>query len=126
MTVRVIENKEMPAALGPYSQAVAASGELVFISGQAGIDPLTGEIPADFGPQARKAFQNLSRIVAAAGLSMSDVAKTTIYLADAAHFADLNDLFGEFFPGSPPTRAVPIVQLPKGLLISIEAVAVRS
>ena len=126
MTVRVIENKEMPAALGPYSQAVAASGELVFISGQAGIDPLTGEIPADFGQQARKAFQNLSRIVAAAGLSMSDVAKATIYLADAAHFADLNDLFGEFFPGSPPTRAVPIVQLPKGLLISIEAVAVRS
>ena len=56
---------------------------------------------------------------------MSDVAKTTIYLADASHFGTLNSLFGEYFPSAPPTRAAPIVQLPKGLLISIEAIAVR-
>ena len=125
MPARVIENENMPAALGPYSHAVAASGELVFISGQAGIDAVTGDVPAQFEQQARNAFENLSRVVAAAGLKMTDVAKTTVYLADASQFGVLNTLFGEYFPTSPPTRAVPIVQLPKGLLISIEAVAVR-
>jgi 2-iminobutanoate/2-iminopropanoate deaminase len=121
----MIDNDEMPKALGPYSQAVAASGELVFISGQAGIDARTGEAPPRFDQQARKAFENLSIVVAAAGLEMRDVVKTTIYLADASQFATLNSLFSEFFPASPPTRAVPIVRLPKNLLISIEAVAVR-
>ena len=126
MTTKIIENQQMPEALGPYSQAVAASGELVFISGQAGIDPLSGEIPAEFDRQARNAFENLSRIVRTAGLTMTDVVKTTVYLADAYQFGVLNELFGEYFPKSPPTRSVPIVQLPKGLLISIEAIAVRS
>lgn len=125
MPARVIENENMPAPLGPYSHAVGAVGELVFISGQPGIDPVTGEVPVEFEPQARNAFKNLSRVVTAAGLRMSDVVKTTIYLADASQFAVVNGLFGEFFPSSPPTRATPIVQLPKDLLISIEAVAVR-
>lgn len=126
MSAQVIENDKMPPALGPYSHAVAARGELVFISGQAGMDPVTGDVPADFEQQARNAFENLSKVVAAAGLSMTDVAKTTIYLADASQFGTLNALFGEYFSMSPPTRAVPIVQLPKGLLISIEAIAVRN
>ena len=125
MPARVIENESMPAPLGPYSHAVEAVGELVFISGQPGMSPTTGEVPPEFEQQARNAFQNLARVVAAAGLKMSDVVKTTVYLADASQFATLNELFGEFFPSSPPTRATPIVQLPKGLLISIEAVAVR-
>ena len=125
MAARVIENENMPAPLGPYSHAVAASGELVFISGQPGIDAATGEVPVDFEKQARKAFENLATVVAAADLKMTDVVKTTIYLADASQFATLNALYGEFFPTSPPTRATPIVQLPKGLLISIEAVASR-
>ena len=125
MPARVIENDEMPPPLGPYSHAVAARGELVFISGQAGMDPATGEVPADFQQQARNAFENLAKVVNAAGLGMANVAKTTIYLADATQFAALNAIFGEYFPLSPPTRATPIVQLPKGLLISIEAIAVR-
>ena len=125
MPSRVIEGERMPAALGPYSQAVGASGELVFVSGQAGIDPASGEAPPDFEGQARNAFANLARVVIAAGLSMADVVKTTIYLADAAQFGALNMLFAEFFPSAPPTRAVPVVALPKGLLISIEAIAVR-
>jgi 2-iminobutanoate/2-iminopropanoate deaminase len=115
----------MPPALGPYSQAVAASGELVFISGQPGLDPKTGKAPPDFEAQGRLAFENLARVVSAAGLRMSDVVKTTIYLADAGYFAALNSLFGEYFPSGPPSRAAPVVQLPKGLLISIEAIAVR-
>lgn len=125
MPLRVIKNDRMPNALGPYSQAVGTSGEFVFISGQAGIDPSTGEAPADFREQACQAFENLSSVVAAADLTMRDVAKTTIYLADATQLAVLNELFGEYFPTSPPTRAVPVVQLPKGLLVSIEAIAVR-
>lgn len=126
MPTRVIKNDQMPAALGPYSHAVAASGELVFVSGQPGMDPSTGSVPADFESQARLAFQNLERVLSAAGLGMADVAKTTVYLADAGQFSALNALFEEFFPSSPPTRATPIVQLPKGLLISIEAIATRS
>ena len=125
MPASVIKNENMPGPLGPYSHAVAASGELVFISGQPGLDPATGDVPAQFEQQARNAFENLSRVVTAAGLQMADVVKTTVYLADASQFDVLNALFGEYFPTSPPTRATPIVQLPKGLLISIEAIAVR-
>lgn len=125
MTVGVIDNDKMPRALGPYSQAVSAAGELIFVSGQPGTDPVTGEVPPSFERQAHNAFENLSRVLSAAGLAMADVVKTTIYLADATQFDPLNALFGQYFPISPPTRAVPVVQLPKGLLISIEAVALR-
>jgi 2-iminobutanoate/2-iminopropanoate deaminase len=125
MPSRMIDNEKMPAPLGPYSHAVAASGELVFISGQAGTEAATGDVPAEFEPQARNAFENLSRVVAAAGLEMANVVKTTVYLADASQFSVLNTLLKEYFPTSPRTRATPIVQLPKGLLISVEAVAVR-
>jgi 2-iminobutanoate/2-iminopropanoate deaminase len=104
---------------------VAAAGELIFISGQSGVDPKTGQVPASFDRQARNAFENLARVVAAAGGSMVDVVKTTVYLADADQFQAMNALFAEHFPSSPPTRATPIVNLPGGLLISVEAVAVR-
>ena len=126
MTSRVIEDEQMPTALGPYSQAVAAGGEFIFVSGQPGMDPSTGDLPSGFDQQARNAFENLSRVINAAGVTMAQVVKTTVYLADANQFQVLNALFAEYFPISPPTRATPIVQLPGGLLISIEAVAVRS
>jgi 2-iminobutanoate/2-iminopropanoate deaminase len=125
MPKRVLTGENMPKPLGPYAQAVAASGELIFISGQAGSDIRTGEIPTGFAAQARNAFANLSSVIAAAGLSMTDVVKTTVYLADASEFDVLNQLFGEYFPADPPTRATPVVQLRRGLLISIEAVAAR-
>jgi len=125
MPARVIHNDKMPATLGPYSHAVAASGELLFISGQSGMDPVTREVPSVFEGQARNAFNNLASVVTAAGLTMRDVVKTTVYLADASQFEVLNALFGEYFPSDPPTRATPIVQLPKGLLISIEAIAAK-
>lgn len=125
MPARVIQNENMPKVLGPYSHAVAASGELVFVSGQPGTDPTTGDVPSDFEQQARNAFENLSSVIAAADLTMRDVVKTTVYLADASQFGVVNALFGEYFAESPPTRATPIVDLPKGLLISIEAIAVR-
>ena len=119
-----IESDSMPPQLGPYSHAVRA-GNLIFTAGQAGLDPATNAPKGEaFDDQARQAFENLSTVLQAAGSGLQYVVKTTIFMADASNFATLNQLFKEYFPTSPPARSVPIVQLPRGLLISIEAVAV--
>jgi 2-iminobutanoate/2-iminopropanoate deaminase len=113
----------MPPALGPYSQAVRL-GDLLFVSGQAGLDPATGAAtPGGFQLEARQAFTNLAHVLEASGSGLGRVAKLTVFMASADDFPALNELFAEFFPSSPPTRSVPIVQLPRGLLISIEAIA---
>jgi 2-iminobutanoate/2-iminopropanoate deaminase len=113
----------MPRQLGPYSHAYRV-GNLLFIAGQAGIDPETGAVAGEtFEEQARQAFENLKTVVEAAGSGMGQVAKTTVFLSDASDFAVMNKLFGEYFPTDPPVRSTPIVQLPRGLLISIEAIA---
>ena len=114
----------MPEAIGPYSHAVRA-GNLLYVAGQPGIDPET-RIPAGdtIETQGRQAFENLSRVLRAAGSSMAQVVKTTVFLADASAFQSLNELYLEYFPESPPVRSTPIVQLPMGLLISIDCVAV--
>lgn len=117
-----ILSSQMPKALGPYSHAVRV-GDLLFISGQAGIDPVTGSVAEDFSAQARQAFQNLATVLQAAGSDLQHVAKTTIFLSNAAEFPKLNELYAEFFPTNPPARSVPVVQLPRGLLISIECIA---
>lgn len=117
-----VQSSQMPKALGPYSHAVRL-GDLLFISGQAGLDPATGSVAEDFSAQARQAFQNLATVLQAAGSDLQHVAKTTIFLANAAEFPKLNELYAEFFPTNPPGRSVPIVQLPRGLLISIECIA---
>ncbi len=117
-----IISPDMPKVLGPYSQAVRL-GDLLFISGQAGLNPATGVAAETFEAQARQAFENVSTVLQAAGSSLRHVAKTTIFMSDASNFGTLNQLFGEFFPTNPPTRSVPIVQLPRGLLISIECIA---
>lgn len=117
-----VTGPDMPRALGPYSHAVRV-GDLLFIAGQGGLDA-SGALAGDgFEAQARQAFQNLSVVLQAAGSGLQYVAKTTVYMTSAADFPKLNELFAEFFPTNPPTRAVPIVQLPRGLLISIEAIA---
>ena len=117
-----VVSSSMPKALGPYSHAVRL-GDLLFISGQAGLDPATGAAGADFEAQGRQAFQNLATVLQAAGSDLQHVAKTTIFLANATDFPKLNELYAEFFPVNPPTRSVPVVQLPRGLLISIECIA---
>lgn len=118
-----IQSSEMPKALGPYSQAVRL-GDTLYISGQPGINPLTGQVAGDtFEAQARQAFENLSAVLQASGSSLQHVAKTTIFLSDAANFPRLNEIYGEFFPNNPPARSGPVVQLPRGLLISIECIA---
>jgi 2-iminobutanoate/2-iminopropanoate deaminase len=119
----VINSDRVPR-LGPYSQAVRVDN-LVFTAGQAGIDPVTGQVAgATFEAQARQALTNLRAVLEDAGTSLQRVVKVTCFVVDATAFATLNELFTEFFPDSPPVRSVPVVTLPKGLLFSIEAIAV--
>jgi len=99
-------------------------GDVVYVSGQTGIDAASGAVPeGDFDAEARQAFANLRQVLEAAGSSPARVAKVTVWLSDAANFPTLNAVFGEFFPADPPARSTPIVALPRGLRISIEAIA---
>ena len=110
--------------IGPYSQAVRAAG-LLFVSGQPGVDPSTGEASgSSFEVQARQAFKNLETVLRTGGSRFSLVVNTTVLVTDISNFAELNDLFAEFFPNDPPARMVMQVPLPKGLLISIGCIAV--
>jgi 2-iminobutanoate/2-iminopropanoate deaminase len=121
---QVIAHPDLPKPYGAYSTAVRA-GDFLFVSGLAGIVPVTGvKAGEDFDAQARQAFQNLKTCLDCAGASMDDVVKVVTYLADASQRGALNTLFGEYFPNDPPTRSTPIVELPMGLLLSIEATAI--
>ena len=124
MTVmhEVLESSRVPGR-GVYSQAVRI-GELLFVAGQAGLDPSTGVVAGStFEAQARQAFENLRAILEDAGSSLDRVVKTTCWLAVPEAFDQLNALYAEYFPVAPPARSTPVVQLPRGLLFSIEAVA---
>ena len=119
----VISSGRVPRS-GRYSQAVRV-GKLVFTAGQAGIDPATGQaVGSTFEAQARQAFANLRAVLEDAGTGLHRVAKVTCFVANAEDFPKLNELFAEFFRDSPPVRSTPIVALPKGLLFSIDAIAV--
>lgn len=109
--------------IGPYSQAVRAAG-LLFVSGQPGVDPSTGEaVGPTFEVQAQQAFKNLDTVLRAEDSRLDLVVNTTVLVADVSNFAELNRLFTEFFPSNPPARMTMQVPLPKGLLISIGCVA---
>lgn len=112
-------------SLGPYSHAVRAAG-LLFVSGQAGVDPATGVAGDTFEAQARQAFANLRAAVTAGAGGLPSVVNTSITVSDMAFFPELNRLFAEFFPEEPPARMVVQAPLPKGLLISIGCVAAVS
>ena len=124
MTRQAISSDNAPAALGPYSQAIVANG-FVFCSGMAGIDPVTGAIPEGIEAQTEQALLNLRAVLAAAGASLADLVKTTIFYADVNDFERLNAVYARHMPDPPPARSAPAnVRLPRGLLVSIEAVAV--
>ena len=124
MTRQAIETTEAPAALGPYSQAIVAGG-FVFCSGTAGIDPQTGTAPDGIEAQTEQALTNLAAVLEAAGSSLSDLVKTTIFYADVDDFARLNEVYARHMPDPPPARSAPAnVRLPRGLLVSIDAIAV--
>ena len=116
-----------PAALGPYSQAIATEG-MVFCSGQVGIDPATKKLADGIEGQTDQALRNLAAVLAAAGLGLTDVVKTTLWLTDTADFAAVNAVYARHFAEPAPARSAPIVAaLPlQGARISIEAIAVRS
>ncbi|HVE29653.1 MAG TPA: Rid family detoxifying hydrolase [Mycobacteriales bacterium] len=123
MTRQAVSSDQAPAALGPYSQAIVAGG-LVFCSGTAGIDPATGAAPDGIEAQTEQALRNLAAVLAAAGASMADVVKTTIFYSDVDDFARLNEVYARHMPDPPPARSAPAnVRLPHGLLVSIDAIA---
>ena len=123
MTRQAVSSDQAPAALGPYSQAIVAGG-LVFCSGTAGIDPATGAAPNGIEAQTEQALRNLAAVLAAAGASMADVVKTTIFYSDVDDFARLNEVYARHMPDPPPARSAPAnVRLPHGLLVSIDAIA---
>jgi 2-iminobutanoate/2-iminopropanoate deaminase len=125
MTRQAVSSPQAPAALGPYSQAIVAGG-FVFCSGMAGIDPATGSAPDGIAAQTEQALVNLAAVLDAAGASLADVVKTTIFYADVDDFAVLNEVYARHMPDPPPARSAPAnVRLPRGLLISIDAIAVQ-
>ncbi len=124
MEKRIISSKEAPAAVGPYSQAVEINGFL-FCSGQIPIDTATGEmVTSNTAAATETVLKNLKAVLSAAGLEMSDVVKTTVFLADMNDFAAMNEVYARYFSEVPPARAcVQAAKLPKGALVEIEAVA---
>jgi 2-iminobutanoate/2-iminopropanoate deaminase len=124
MTVRTqVETNAAPAAIGPYSQAIR-TGELVFTAGQLGADPASGELLEGAAAQADRAIRNLTAILDAAGTSLERVVKTTVFLADFADFAAVNEIYASHFSTPYPARStVAVKALPKGALVEIEAVA---
>ena len=115
-----------PRAIGPYSQAIRANGQ-VFCAGQTPIDPATGQlINGDISMQTRRVLQNLGAILDAAGTSLSKVVKTTVFITDMANFKAMNAVYAEFFPENPPARStIAVAALPLGALVEIECIALE-
>jgi 2-iminobutanoate/2-iminopropanoate deaminase len=117
---------EAPAAIGPYSHAIAIDGFL-FCSGQLGLDAETGQLVDGVENQAERALMNLVAVLKAAGMSMADVVKTTIFLADLTQFSTVNEVYSRFVVEPAPARStVQVAALPRGALVEIEAIARRS
>jgi 2-iminobutanoate/2-iminopropanoate deaminase len=125
MKKQIIEADQAPAAVGPYSQAVAA-GPFVFVSGQIPLNPQGEMVTGDIVVQTVQVIENLKAVLEAAELSLKDVVKTTVFLTDMANFAGMNRVYGEFFPEKPPARSTfQVAGLPRNAAIEIEAVAFR-
>lgn len=123
---KVIATDQAPAAIGPYSQAIEANG-IIFLSGQLPVDPTTGEIvEGGIKEQTAQAFKNIGNVLKEAELNMEHIVKTTVFLADISLFADMNEVYAQYFNGTFPARsAFAVKQLPKGALIEVESIAVR-
>ena len=128
MDTKAIETREAPAAVGPYSQAVTAGG-WVFASGQIPLDPATGRLEGStVAEQTDRVLRNLAAVLAAAGLGLGRVAKTTVYMTDLGRFAEMNEVYARHFGAGgaafPARATVQVAALPKGALVEIDAVAV--
>ena len=119
----IVHSKQAPAAVGPYSQAVSADGFL-FLSGQLGLMPETGELAVGLEAQARQMLKNAEAVLAEAGMDFSHVLKTTVFLTDLGNFGALNAIYAEVVPSDPPARScVEMSALPKGGLVEMEVIA---
>jgi len=122
---RIIATPDAPKAVGPYSQAVELNGTL-YLSGQLPVNPATGRMPEGVEAQTRQSLANLGAILTAAGLTFSDIAKTTVLLADIADFGAMNAVYAEYFPGDKPARVCyQVAALPLGARVEIDAIAGR-
>jgi 2-iminobutanoate/2-iminopropanoate deaminase len=120
---QAVATENAPAAIGPYSQGMRV-GDLLFISGQIPLDPSSGElVKLDIDGQARRCLENLAAICEAAGASLANAARCTVYLTDMNDFVRVNEVYAEFFEGDPPARvAIGVASLPKGADIEIDAI----
>jgi 2-iminobutanoate/2-iminopropanoate deaminase len=127
MQRELISTPDAPKAIGPYSQAVKAQG-FVFTSGQIALDPATGSLAGeDIQSQTRRVLLNLAAVLKAAGSSLEQAVKTTVFLKNMGDFAAMNAVYGEFFPQAPPARStVEVARLPKDVLVEIEVVALAT
>ncbi len=125
MTRRVIHTPKAPAAIGPYSQAIGADG-MVFLSGQVGLDPETGQLVAGgFEAEARRVFANLAAVAEAAGSSLASAVRVTVYLTDFGQFAVANRIMQEYFREPYPARVtIGVASLPRGALIEVDCILV--
>jgi len=120
---KIIHTDQAPKTIGPYSQAVAV-GNLLFISGQLPVDPSTGEVNGDISSQTKQVLENLKAILGAAGGTLDDVIKSTVFITDLSGFGAMNQVYGEYFSTKPPARStVEVSGLAKKALIEIEVVA---
>lgn len=125
MTREAISTSNAPAAIGPYSQAVQASGNFLFMSGQVALRPDGTLVEGDVRAQAEQVMANMRGVLEAAGLTFDNLVKTTIFLSSMDHFATVNEVYGAVFTGNPPARStVAVLGLPKNVDVEIEAIAV--
>ena len=122
--MKVLETKNAPGAIGPYSQGFEVNG-FIYTSGQISVDPATGEVPAGISAQAEQSCKNVGAILEAAGVGFEKVFKTTCFLADMGDFAAFNEVYAKFFISKPARSCVAVKTLPKGVLCEIEAIAVK-
>ncbi len=122
--MNILETKNAPGAIGPYSQGYEVNG-FVFTSGQIPVDPASGEIPVGIAAQAEQSCKNVGAILAAAGTGFHQVFKTTCFLADMGDFAAFNEVYAKFFTSKPARSCVAVKELPKGVLCEIEAIAAK-
>ncbi|MGE8020630.1 RidA family protein [Peribacillus frigoritolerans] len=124
MVKEVISTTNAPGAIGPYSQAIK-KGNSIFVSGQLPVNPQTGEMPEDIKEQTKQSLNNVKEILEAAGASLVDVVKTTVFLKDLSNFSEVNEIYGEFFTENYPARCcVEVSKLPKDAGVEIEVIAI--
>lgn len=125
---KVIRTNQAPAPVGPYNQAISASGKMIFLAGQIALDPQTGEIvgASDVAQQTEQVMKNIAAVLKEAGADWSNVVKTSVFLTDLGNFATVNQVYGRYFDeATAPARAcVEVSRLPKDVLVEIECIAV--